>query len=352
MLERGDNRLMAYGGAAIYAGAALLSLVQIALPGGEALSPVPALAAAAVALVVALLGPRAPRALLALLGPLGTVLVGAALATTHEYGDGAVLYMWPALWTACFFGTRGAVGIVVWTALVHAIALIAMPDAQASVDRWSDVVVGVLVVVTVVRVLVVRNDALVQDLVDQARIDPLTGLLNRRGFEERLSIELARAIRDDSSLALVTFDLDHFKEVNDEHGHEVGDRVLTWIGAVVTEQVRGVDVAARIGGEEFVVALPRTDAAEALRVAERVRLAVAAGGQQRTRFGIGEGLAITLSGGVAARVGPIDLHALLAEADRALYEAKRSGRNRVFVHDDDPPGVQLPGLDSNQQPFG
>jgi diguanylate cyclase (GGDEF)-like protein len=332
----GDKRLVAFSAAAIYAGAAALSLLEIALPGGEAFSPFPATAAFAVALAVAVLGPRVPRWALMPLGPLGVALVGIALADTHDYGDGALLYIWPALWTACFFGDRGAALIVVWTGIVHALSLLALPDGQASVDRWIDVEVGVLVVVTVVRILIARNEALVEDLVNQARIDPLTGLLNRRGFEERLSVELARAIRDRSPLALATFDLDRFKDVNDEHGHEVGDRVLAWVGAVLTEQVRGVDVAARIGGEELVVALPRTDADAALAVAERVRLAIAdPDPQRRARFGIGEALEISVSGGVAARVAPVDLQALLGEADRALYAAKRGGRNRVVVDEPD-----------------
>jgi diguanylate cyclase (GGDEF)-like protein len=331
----GDKRLMAVSAAAIYVGAAALSVLQIALPGGEAFSPAPAAAAVAVGLLVALLGPRAPRPALALLGPLGVALIGVALADTREYGDGALLYMWPALWTACFFGDRGAAFVVGWTGVVHALALVAMPAGHGSFDRWIDVVVGVLVVVTVVRILIRRNERLVQDLVDQARIDPLTGLLNRRGFEERLSVELARAIRDGSSLALVTFDLDRFKQVNDQHGHEVGDRVLAWVGAVLTEQVRGVDVAARIGGEEFVVALPRSDAEMARGVAERVRVAIAEGSQQRgARFGIGEALEVSVSGGVAARIAPIDLQVLLGDADQALYAAKRGGRDRIVLHED------------------
>jgi diguanylate cyclase (GGDEF)-like protein len=330
-----DKRLVAYSAAAIYAGAAALSVVQIALPGGEAFTPLPAAAAVAVAVVVALLGPRAPRGALLLLGPLGVGLIGVALADTRTHGDGALLYIWPALWTAYFFGHRGGAFIVLWTGIVHAAALVAMPAGQASVDRWIDVEVGVLIAVVVVRILTARNERLVQRLEDQARIDPLTGLLNRRGLEERVSVELARAIRDGSSLAVVVFDIDRFKDVNDEHGHEVGDRVLTWVGAMLSEQVRGVDVAARIGGEEFVLALARTDAAAAYRVAERVRTAVAdARGQRRARFGIGEGLELSVSGGVAARVAPVDLQALLNDADRALYAAKRAGRDRIVVHDD------------------
>ena len=87
-------------------------------------------------------------------------------------------------------------------------------------------------------------------------MDPLTRVLNRRGLEERLRTELARASREQQSVAVVMFDLDHFKAVNDRYGHEIGDRVLTWIGSILREQARTVDIVARAGGEEFVIVLP------------------------------------------------------------------------------------------------
>ena len=148
-------------------------------------------------------------------------------------------------------------------------------------DRWIDVVVAVLVVAGVVRVLAARNERLVDKLVDEARVDPLTGLLNRRGLEERMQAEIARAAREGTPLGAVVFDLDHFKDVNDTHGHELGDRVLVWLGALLKEQARGVDVAARVGGEEFVVLLPRADQDAAATFAERVRRAVASRGAGR-----------------------------------------------------------------------
>ncbi|MDO8210195.1 GGDEF domain-containing protein [Conexibacter sp. CPCC 206217] len=326
-----DQRVAAFSAAAIFAGAAFLGVTESLIPGGESFSPAPGLAAGALMLTAALAGPRMPRLALASLGPLGAALVAVALVQTHEYGDGAVLYMLPALWMALFFGVGGTAFIVVWIGAVQAVALALMPAGQGNVDRWLDVQVAVLVVALVVRVLATRNDRLVKRLVDQARVDPLTGLLNRRGFDERMAVELSRAIRERGSVAIATFDLDHFKRVNDEHGHEMGDRVLAWVGQVLSEQVRGIDVAARFGGEEFVVALPRTDRSACVALAERVRTAVASGGGGRARFGISPELRVTVSGGVAAAVAPIDVQALLAAADRALYSAKDAGRDRIAV---------------------
>ena len=149
---------------------------------------------------------------------------------------------------------------------------------MGNVDRWVDVTVSVAVVGAVVRALSERSDRLVARLVAEARADTLTGLLNRRGFEERLAAEVARATRERTSLALVSLDLDHFKRVNDEQGHEAGDRALAMVGAVIADHVRGADLAARWGGEEFVVVLPGADAPAARAFAERVRAAVAASG--------------------------------------------------------------------------
>jgi predicted signal transduction protein with EAL and GGDEF domain len=111
--------------------------------------------------------------------------------------------------------------------------LLSLSGAESTMDRWIDVVVAVLVVAGVVRVLAARNERLVDKLVDEARVDPLTGLLNRRGLEERMQAEIARAAREGTPLGAVVFDLDHFKDVNDTHGHELGDRVLVWLGAQI-----------------------------------------------------------------------------------------------------------------------
>jgi diguanylate cyclase (GGDEF)-like protein len=330
-MTRGDQRqAMALSAAAIFTGAAFVSLFESALPGGEKFSILPGVAALMLSAVTLLVGPRLPRTVLGLLGPLGAALIGYALATTHGYTDAAVLYMWPALWMAFFFGTRGTLSIVVWIGVVHGAVLLSLPPETRNLDRWIDVVAAVLVVALVVRSLAARNDRLLARLAAEARVDPLTGLLNRRGLEERIGAEVSRTARDGCPLGVAAFDLDGFKNINDEHGHEIGDRVMAWLGGVLAEQVRGVDIAARVGGDEFVVLLPRADTDAARLFAERVRVAVEAHGG-RGRYGVSDTLPLSVSAGVAAGVPPVDVHALIQAADRAMYSAKRAGRNRTAV---------------------
>jgi diguanylate cyclase (GGDEF)-like protein len=145
--------------------------------------------------------------------------------------------------------------------------------------------------------------------------DPLTGVRNRRGLTELLAAH--------PHAALLVCDLDHFKLVNDRHGHDVGDRVLQRFGELLRELSRGNDVPMRLGGEEFCVVLPDTDRAGAIRAAERLRAETS----RRMRGLIPEG--ITVSIGVATNAGgSLDANTLLAAADRGLYAAKQAGRDR------------------------
>jgi diguanylate cyclase (GGDEF)-like protein len=326
-----DKRAIAIFAAAIYAGAAAVGLVETALPGGQGFSPIPSAVALVLAAVTALAGARLPRPALMALGPFGALLIAASLSTTSGYGDAAIFYTWPMLWMAYFFGPRGTAFMVAWVALIHALALWAMADAQANFDRWIDVVSAVLVVGLVVQGLATRNARLLTRLEAEARVDPLTGLLNRRGFEERIAPLTTRA---GTILTVVVFDLDHFKAINDEHGHEQGDHVLRWVATVLTEQARGADIVARRGGEEFVVLLPRADAAAAHRFAERVRVALdAPAAAARLRHGVPGSLRVTVSAGVASGHVPTSVDDLIATADAALYAAKRAGRDRTHVAD-------------------
>jgi diguanylate cyclase (GGDEF)-like protein len=191
-------------------------------------------------------------------------------------------------------------------------------------DRWMDVAVSVAVVAVVVHSLVQANHRLVARLAAEARVDKLTGVLNRRGFEERAAVEVERARRFDSWIGAVTFDIDYFKRVNDEWGHETGDRVLEHLGEVLRTESRSADVVARMGGEEFVALLPGVDADDAMAYAERVREAFA------SEAGLGV-LHPTVSAGVSAAIAPDTVDQLLQPADSALYAAKRAGRDRVLV---------------------
>jgi diguanylate cyclase (GGDEF)-like protein len=162
-----------------------------------------------------------------------------------------------------------------------------------------------------------------------ARTDRLTGLNNRGYWEECLAHEFARHRRYQSSAALVMFDIDHFKKVNDTYGHPAGDKVIQAVAEVVREQMRDTDYAGRYGGEEFVILLPDIDSAGAHIFAERLRLRIAAlvvsHEEQQIRF--------TVSLGVADLSVPMDEYKQLIErADQALYASKKGGRNQSNIY--------------------
>jgi diguanylate cyclase (GGDEF)-like protein len=160
----------------------------------------------------------------------------------------------------------------------------------------------------------------------QALIDGLTGLANRRQCEETLADELARLERFGGSLSVVVADLDWFKDVNDRYGHPAGDQVLREFALLLQETVRDVDLAARWGGEEFLLILPGTDLAGGAQVAERIRVAL---GRRIVLAAGGTPIPVTASFGVAATPPARTGSELFAAADAALYEAKRAGKNRV-----------------------
>lgn len=165
-----------------------------------------------------------------------------------------------------------------------------------------------------------------EELARLARRDPLTGLANRRALEETLALEVTRAARAGRPLSLVVVDVDRFKQVNDRHGHPAGDAVLAAVAARAAAALRGGDVLARLGGEEFAAVLPGADLPAAVEIAERIRARVAA----EPIACAGAALAVTISAGCATRrEGEQDGGALLARADAKLYEAKRAGRDRV-----------------------
>jgi diguanylate cyclase (GGDEF)-like protein len=311
----------------MYGGAAFLSVVEGAIPGGPALSLIPGVAAMVFVALLLTVGPRLPLLALASLGPIGAALIAYAIATTPTgQGDAVLLYIWPVLWVAYFFDRRESVLIVAWIGVVQGAALIHL---HGVLDRWIDLVVSVGIVAVVVQALSERNDRLVAKLAAEARVDKLTGVLNRRGFEERAAIEVERARREGYPAGVASFDIDYFKRVNDEWGHDAGDRVLERLGEVFRTESRTVDIVGRLGGEEFVALLPSSDAEQTLAYAERIRAAFATSVEREVSN-------VTVSAGVTATIGPEGADELLQVADSALYAAKRGGRDRAVLHDQAP----------------
>lgn len=239
------------------------------------------------------------------------------------------LFIFPLLLAAVLFFELGALIVGGWLGVFLIAWLVTAHSATASEIRAT--VVGLLATWLAGLILgrVQRRHHRLQELLAASSLtDRLTGLYNYGTFVDYLHNEVRRADRYGGQLALVMFDLDHFKRFNDRYGHEAGNDLLRHVGALLSAQVRDADLAARYGGEEFTV-LIRGDERDGYELAERVRVAIAT-----SRVSLRNGLAVstTVSAGVATYpVGALDETELIERADRALYESKRRGRNRVTV---------------------
>jgi len=185
-------------------------------------------------------------------------------------------------------------------------------------------------VVALPLVIVLQRSLRHASLAAAARTDAKTGLLNAGAWQREAAVEVTRAARAQTPLAVAIADIDHFKAVNDTHGHLAGDAVLAAVSAAMRDLLRDFDLCGRFGGEEFALLLPRTTAAQALEITERIRqgisqLAIPRDGTAAIRITISIGVAVPSQ----ARH---TLDDLLAAADHALYQAKRSGRDRVVMY--------------------
>jgi two-component system cell cycle response regulator len=170
----------------------------------------------------------------------------------------------------------------------------------------------------------------VQQSIEMAVTDALTGLHNRRYMETHLGSLVEQAASRGKPLSVLVLDIDYFKAINDGHGHDAGDEVLREFAVRVRKSIRGIDLACRYGGEEFVVVMPETDMAVAGMVAERLRKRIAS--EPFPLSQPGKAIDVTISIGIAARADADDTAAtMLKRADQALYRAKRDGRNRVVA---------------------
>ncbi len=263
---------------------------------------------------------------------LGVPLVSVAIWNSAEGHGGPaadieVLYFWPALYAAHFLRRRGQVATVALIGACYLAVLVEVSPSEIIVTRWVQTLMTVAGVVFLIALTRGQMRRLVDRLSDAARTDPLTGLQNRRGFEEELQREVLRARRSDGALAVVTGDLDEFKRLNDRYGHLAGDTALEAVGATLSAGKRQIDTVARTGGEEFAVLLPDTDRRGAYLVAERLRADIAHRFASEPRLTISFGVACFPDHARSAQD-------LLRVADRALYAAKRLGRDRSVIFSD------------------
>jgi len=189
-----------------------------------------------------------------------------------------------------------------------------------------------LAVFAVPTVLLVRRFMMHAQLLAQSRIDTKTGLLNASTWEREAAVEITRAVRTGTPLALALVDIDHFKAVNDTYGHLVGDKALRAVTDALRSQLRAYDLAGRFGGEEFVVLLPQAREMDAINVAERLRAHIASMSIPVGNDIEGPSIKLTISVGVAALDGASrELTDMMAAADAALYYAKETGRNKTHA---------------------
>jgi len=328
----GPARFLAF----LYVSGATLGLASMALPqpaGTNYLGIYLIIAAAYVMAGLTLrFGSAHPRATLHTALAVGTLLITLGiLATGQDMSVYGLFYIWVVLDAFYSLSRRYALVHVGLVAMAYAIVL-ALQEPTGAAERWLITVGTVLVAGLLVGFMRGRVDTLVGELrgavsrlEEIARTDPLTGLLNRRGFDEVLDRELARSHRSGEPCCLMIADLDHFKRVNDRSGHAAGDAALKQTAALITDSVRRGDLVARLGGEEFAVVLPEIDSNGGLVIAERLR-------RELQAFFAGRAVGLTISIGLAsAPQDGSEAPALTVVADRALYLAKSRGRNRSMV---------------------
>jgi diguanylate cyclase (GGDEF)-like protein len=330
---------MARTGALFATAGALFGFVSVVAPDSSVEEPGLLAASAAVTLACAAVLLLAYHRL-PMWGFHAAAVVGTALASVGVYawGPGSTFaplpYVWVALFVFFFFPLRQALPHMAVVGAGYAAALALESPDSSPVDGWIATVGGLLVTGVFVALVRDRLADLIETLTDAARRDPLTDLLNRRGFEDVFDIELERARRTGSPLSVVVGDLDRFKQINDEFGHQAGDDVLRRIGRATNAAKRRFDSAARVGGEEFALLAPDSDEHGAYMLAERIRADV------ERDFADGARGPLTISFGIAT----YPLHgqsaeALLRAADQALYAAKRLGRNRSVISSAEVPGI-------------
>ena len=330
--------------AMLFGAAALICLAGVAVPGDAQLDDgVLAATAGAAALVSAFLLLANERVPQWMYHPIG--VVGTAIATAATYGWGTesaygpLLYVWVTMFAFYVFSRGAALVHLALMAAAYAFALVLEDPAESPLDSWVATVGTLLGTGLFVSFVRHRLGLMFHRLREAAHRDPLTDLLNRRGFQGVFDTELERARRANQELSLIVGDLDRFKRVNDSQGHAAGDAVLERVADAIRGSKRGFDSAARIGGEEFAVLAPDCGEHGAYMLAERIRAAV-----HQSQSARDEQAQLTISFGIST----FPLHGqtadgLLRTADQALYAAKQLGRNRSVISSAEVPGILAHG---------
>ncbi len=328
------------------AGATLSLLLFLALPHPEGnvtgMLATIAVAFALTTLIVAR-GERLPEPAYRWLLAAGTALITAGIFFRGEPTAPHVLfYLWVIFFAFFFLGRAAGLAQLALALGGYGLVLVMSDERPGeALELWSLAAGGLLVSGLLISMLKGQLDAMVLQLSDAARTDPLTSLLNRRGFEEAFENELDRARRGNHPLSVLVGDLDRFKQVNDRFGHHTGDLALARASAVLTREKRRMDTVARLGGEEFAMIVPETGGRQALLLAERLRTAI------RDEFADDE-VALTISFGLASMPHHgSSRQDLLGAADDALYAAKELGRDRTVIFSREVVGVLTPANGRN-----
>jgi diguanylate cyclase (GGDEF)-like protein len=258
----------------------------------------------------------------------GILLVGVLMAVVRPIEATPFLYLWPMVFSAYFCSRRELAGDLALMWITLAVGVFGFSTDPMKPALFIGVGLSITLTTVVVRLIAEHVSRVIAQLVKAADTDYLTGLYNRRAFDTELRGQCDRARRSGLPLALASFDLDHFKQINDRFGHAEGDRVLQEFGALLERELRGGDTLARVGGEEFAVVLFGVGLAEAVAFAQRI-------GYQLSSRSRESGPKLSASVGVAAlSASADDPAALMLASDRALYAAKAAGRRRVAVWQD------------------
>jgi len=330
---------LARAGAALGLGGALVAALGLVLPhdadlNERLLSALALINLLGCALLIAGSG-RLPRWSFQLFAACATAIASAVIyAWGSDSVYGPLPYLWVVVYVCWYFRPSAAAVHLGLVGLSYAAVLVIEGVETDALGGYASTIGTLAVAAYLIFRARERVAYLLADLTEAVRRDPLTGLLNRRGFEEAFDLEIERCLRNGSTLGLVVADIDRFKSVNDALGHGAGDAALRRVGELICRAKRRFDSVARTGGEEFALVVPDTDEHGAYMLAERIRTSM----EREAKLTVSLGVACCPRHGTTT-------DSLLEAADEALYAAKRLGRNRSVIASKEVPGILARGAE-------